>query len=98
VGFREKGADLPVSSGNKEGLSARIEGVERFEAVDEGLEGTRGIEREKDVVCIQSPTVRGRRADANNSGRPFLFPFTLAWIRPIILSQPGRDRVAVLSL
>jgi len=71
--FREKGRYLPVSSGNKEGLRARIEGVERFEAVDEGLEGTRGIEREKDVECIQSPTARGRRADANNSGRRFPF-------------------------
>ena len=46
---------LPVSSGNKEGLRARIEGVERVEAADEGLEGTRGIESERDVECIQSP-------------------------------------------
>jgi hypothetical protein len=66
---------LPVSSGNKEGLRARIEGVERFEAVEEGLGGTRGMERERDVECIQSLTwraVRGRRADA---GPPFPFSF-----------------------
>ncbi len=48
---------IPGSSGNKEGLRARIEGVERCEAADEGLERKRGIERESDVECIrvQSP-------------------------------------------
>lgn len=83
--------DLPVSSGNKEGLRARIEGVERIEAADEGLGVTRGMLRESDVECIQSQTwraVRGRRADARVSGRRFVFPFTLAWTRP--LSQYGR--------
>ena len=55
---REKGGwtDLPGSSVNKEGLRVRIEGLERFEAADEGLEGIRGMERESDVECIQSPT------------------------------------------
>jgi hypothetical protein len=48
--------DLPGSSVNKEGLNARIEGMERFEAAEEGLEGIRWIERESDVECIQSPT------------------------------------------
>jgi len=48
--------DLPGSSGNKEGLRARIEGTERFEAADEGLEGIRWIESENEVECIQSPT------------------------------------------
>jgi hypothetical protein len=48
--------DLPGSSGNKEGLRARMEGVERNEAADEGLERLRGIESEYEVECIQSPT------------------------------------------
>ena len=81
-GVRERGTDLPVSSGNKEGLRARIEGAERFEAVEEGLEGTRGMERERDVECIQSPTwrtVRGRRAGAHQQtlADTFLFHSSL---------------------
>jgi hypothetical protein len=78
---RKKGMDLPVSSGTKEGLRVRIEGVERFEAVDEGLEGTRGMVREKDVECIQSPTwraVRGRRADAKQLRATFSFSLSLS--------------------
>jgi hypothetical protein len=66
--------DLPVSSGNKEGLRARIEGVERFEAADEGLVGTRGMVSESDVECIQSPTWRGCSWEASvdaDSGRHF---------------------------
>lgn len=51
-----EGTDLPGSSVNKEGLRVRIERLERFEAADEGLEGIRGMERESDVECIQSPT------------------------------------------
>lgn len=84
-----------MSSGNKEGLRARIEGVERIEAADEGLEETRGMERERDVECIQSPTWRGSSWDSEastdaDSGRPCdLFPFTLVWTRSD-LSQPGR--------
>ena len=86
--------DLPVSSGNKEGLRARIEGVERNEAADEGLGVTRGTESESDVECIQSPTwraVRGRRPDA----RAFPFPFTLSLdtVTPSFTIEPGRRRL-----
>jgi hypothetical protein len=79
-----------VSSGNKEGLRARIEGVERVEAADEGLRGTRGMERESDVECIQSPSSWEASVDAD-SGRPStFFPFTLAWTRPLPQSGSGR--------
>jgi hypothetical protein len=79
-----------VSSGNKEGLRARIEGVERVEAADEGLRGTRGMERESDVECIQSPSSWEASVDAD-SGRPStFFPFTLAWTRPLPQSASGR--------
>lgn len=61
--------NLPVSSGNKEGLRARIEGVERIEAADEGLE-TRGMESESDVECIQSPTWRGSSWEASVDADP----------------------------
>jgi hypothetical protein len=30
--------------------------LERCEAAEEGLEGIRGMERENEVECIQSPT------------------------------------------
>ena len=54
---KERGTDLPGSSVNKEeGLRARMEGKERVEAAEEGLEGIRGMESESDVECIQSPT------------------------------------------
>jgi hypothetical protein len=89
-----RGMYLPVSSGNKEGLRARIEGVERIEAADEGLGETRGSERESDVECIQSPTWRGSSWEASvdaDSGRPStFFPFTLAWTRTRPLPQSGR--------
>jgi len=78
--------ELPVSSGNKEGLRARIEGVERIEAAEEGRGGARGMESESDVECIQSPTWKGSSWEASvdaDSGRPStIFPFTLAWTTP----------------
>jgi hypothetical protein len=86
--------DLPVSSGNKEGLRARIEGVERNEAADEGLGVTRGMESESDVECIQSPTwraVRGRRADAR--AFPFHSNLSLDTVTPSFTIEPGRGRL-----
>jgi hypothetical protein len=68
--------DLPVSSGNKEGLSARIEGVERVEAADEGLGRTRGMESESEVECIQSQTWRDSSWEARQTPTPGdVFPF-----------------------
>lgn len=74
--------DLPGSSGNKEGLRARMEGVERIEAADEGLERLRGIESECDVECIQSPGsfVGGCQAlTLSLDGFPFL-TFAYLWL------------------
>jgi len=45
---------LPGSSSTKEGLRARVEGLERIEAEEEGLEGIRCTESESEVECIQS--------------------------------------------
>lgn len=94
MGCRENGTGLPVSSGNKEGLRARIEGVERNEAADEGLGVTRGMESESDVECIQSQTwraVRGRRPDAR--AFPFYSNLNLDTVTPSFTIEPGRGRL-----
>jgi len=58
VSGRMDGIYGPGSSSAKEGLRARIEGLERIEAEDEGLEGIRGIESESEVECIPGQSNR----------------------------------------